>query len=87
MELHFYKESHEELVNNYGLLVRKYNKKGLDSAMDIINVINILVAADSLADIPNAYRPHPPKGGYKGYFAVDVDNIHRVIFKPVNNGF
>ncbi|MBU6370754.1 MAG: killer suppression protein HigA [Patescibacteria group bacterium] len=44
--------------------------------------MDALIAADSLADLPPSFRPHPLKGEYKGCFAADVTNTHRVIFQP-----
>jgi mRNA-degrading endonuclease YafQ of YafQ-DinJ toxin-antitoxin module len=67
---------------NYAALCKKYNKKGVDHAEDIMAAINVLVAADSLFDIPHSFRPHPLKGYYKGCFAIDVDDTYRVIIRP-----
>ena len=77
---------HEALINDFDALCKKYNKKGIDCATDILDTINVLQAADTLFDVPRSYRPHPLKGEYKGCFAVDVTNTHRTIFKPNHNG-
>lgn len=82
MKIDFDNPGHENLANNYDALCRKYNKKGIDCALDILDTLNVLDAADTLFDVPRSYRPHPLKGKYKGYFAVDVTKTHRVIFKP-----
>ncbi|PKN52849.1 MAG: hypothetical protein CVU55_06410 [Deltaproteobacteria bacterium HGW-Deltaproteobacteria-13] len=86
MNLDFDNLKHETLLNNYEALCRKFNKKGFDFAKDIIATIDILIAADTLFDVPRSFRPHPLKGKYKGYFAVDVTDKHRVIFRPNHDG-
>lgn len=82
MKIDFNNPKHEILVNDYDALCKKYNKKGIDYATDILDTINVLISADTLFDVPHSYRPHPLKGEYKGCFAVDVDNKYRIIFKP-----
>jgi mRNA-degrading endonuclease YafQ of YafQ-DinJ toxin-antitoxin module len=82
MKIEFDNPKHESLVNNESALARKYNKKGVIVSDDILATINVLKAAPTLFDIPRSYRPHPLKGVYKGCFAVDVTNTHRVIFRP-----
>ncbi|MFA6897147.1 MAG: hypothetical protein WCQ96_02600 [Patescibacteria group bacterium] len=82
MEIEFKNPKHEAQVNDYETLCKKYNKKGIDCATDILDTIGVLYAADTLFDVPRSYRPHPLQGGYKGCFSVDVTNIYRVIFKP-----
>jgi len=87
MEIEFESEKHEKLVNDHEALSKRYNKKkGVDSASDILATLNVLKAANTLADVPPSYRPHPLKGEYKGAFAVDVDKVNRVIFKPNHAG-
>lgn len=86
MKLAFDNPKHEALVNNYEALARRYNSKCDDFATDIIATIDVLRAAECLAEVPRAYRPHPLKGEYKGGFAVDVTKKHRIIFKPTHNG-
>ncbi len=86
MRIVFDNPKHEALVNDYNALCKRYNKKGIDYATDILNTLNILISADALSDVPHSYRPHPLKGEYKGCFAVDVDNKYRIIFKPNHDG-
>ncbi|MCX6168649.1 MAG: hypothetical protein NTX65_04895 [Ignavibacteriales bacterium] len=87
MNIEFYNLKHERLVNDYESLKKRYNKvKGVDSASDIIATLDVLFAAPTLADVPTGFRPHPLKGTYKGYFAVDVDKVIRVIFRPNHEG-
>ncbi|MFA6365181.1 MAG: hypothetical protein WCW78_02155 [Candidatus Paceibacterota bacterium] len=86
MKIDFDNPKHEVLVNSYEILCKKFNKSGVDNAVDILDTINVLSSADTLFDVPHSYRPHPLKGEYKGCFAVDVNSIHRVIFKPNHNG-
>ncbi|MHB8871889.1 MAG: killer suppression protein HigA [Candidatus Doudnabacteria bacterium] len=87
MNIDFDNPKHERLVNDYEALSKRYNKKkGVDSASDILTTLDVLKAAITLADIPPSYRPHPLKGSYKGHFAVDVDKVHRVIFRPNHDG-
>lgn len=83
MIIAFDNPKHEKLVNDFTALSKRYNKiKGVDSASAIIITLDVLSAASTLADIPYSFRPHPLKGEYKGHFAVDVDKINRVIFRP-----
>jgi mRNA-degrading endonuclease YafQ of YafQ-DinJ toxin-antitoxin module len=86
MNIDFDNPKHQTLVNNYDALCRKYDKRGQIVALEIIAVIDVLRAADTLFDVPRGYRPHPLKGEYKGGFAVDVTNTHRVIFRPDHEG-
>jgi mRNA-degrading endonuclease YafQ of YafQ-DinJ toxin-antitoxin module len=87
MNIEFDNPKHEAFVNDFDALKKKFNKtKGVDSASAIIATINVLQAADTLADVPPSFRPHPLKAEYKGAFAVDVDDKHRVIFKPNHGG-
>lgn len=86
MRIEFDNPRHETLVSDYGILSKKYNRKGEDWATEIIATIDVLRAAGTLFEIPNGYRPHPLKGEYKGCFAVDVTNKHRVIFRPAHKG-
>jgi mRNA-degrading endonuclease YafQ of YafQ-DinJ toxin-antitoxin module len=86
MNIDFDNPKHEALANNYDALRKKYDKKGQAVAAEIIGVIDVLLAADTLFDVPRGYRPHPLKAEYKGCFAVDVTNTHRVIFRPDHDG-
>lgn len=80
MRIEFDIPKHEILINNVDLLSKKF--KSSQTADDILATIAVLRAADSLFDVPRAYRPHPLQGEYKGLFAVDVDRKNRMIFKP-----
>lgn len=82
MKIRFDDPKHERLANDFDALSRRYDKKGQKNACEIIATIDVLRAAISLFDVPPSFRPHPLKAEYKGCFAVDVTNIHRVIFKP-----
>jgi len=87
MNIVFDNPKHEKLVNDHEALSKRYNKKkGIDSASDILATLNVLQAADTLAEVPPSYRPHPLKASYKGSFVVDVDKIHRIVFKPNHAG-
>jgi mRNA-degrading endonuclease YafQ of YafQ-DinJ toxin-antitoxin module len=87
MNIDFDNPKHEKLVNDFELLSKRYNKtKGVDSASAIIMTLDVLKAAVTLADVPPSYRPHPLQGSYKGHFAVNVDKVHRMIFKPNHDG-
>ena len=86
MEIDFDNPRHEALVNDFDALCKIYNKKGQNCAEDIINTINVLNAADSLFDVPHSYHPHPLQGSYKVFFAVNVTDKHRIIFKPNHDG-
>ncbi len=87
MKIDFDSPTHERLANDIAALSKRYNKtKGVDSATAIVLALNVLKAADSLADVPASYRPHPLKGKYKGCFAADVDKVHRIMFRPNHHG-
>lgn len=83
MEIKFEIEKHERLVNDYQALCKRFNKiKGINTADKILLTLNALSAADSLADVPPGFRPHPLTAQHKGCFAVDVDKKFRIVFKP-----
>ena len=82
MVIGFINNKHEKLVNNFDLLVKKYNKRNENIAEEILISLNILKAAPTLVEIPPYVRPHPLKGEYKGCFAIDVTKKYRIIFKP-----
>ena len=82
MKIRFDDPKHEKLANDYEALSKRYNKRGQRDADEIIATIDVLRAAMSLFEVPPGFRPHPLKADYKGCFAVDVTNTHRVIFKP-----
>ena len=86
MRIAFDNPRHEALVNDVDALARRFNRKGVDNATEILATLEVLRAADSLADVPRGYRPHPLKVEYKGAFAVDVTRKERIIFKPAPNG-
>lgn len=86
MDIEFDNPRHEALVNDYPSLCRKYNKKGVRPADDILATIDSLKAAPSLADLPRSLRPHTLQGVYRGHFAADVTKKERVIFKPNHDG-
>lgn len=86
MKIVFDNPKHEALVNDFEALSRRFNSKSDDNATEILITLNVLEAADTLADIPPKYHPHPLKAEYKGGFAVDVTKKERVIFKPIPNG-
>ena len=53
MIISFDNPKHEKFVNDFSALSKRYNKtKGVDSASDIIITLDVLAAADTLADIP-----------------------------------
>lgn len=86
MKLDFDNPKHETLVNNYEALCKKFNKKGIDNATDILITMDALKAADTLFEVPNSFHPHPLTAEYKGYFGVNVTEKHRVIFRPNHDG-
>jgi mRNA-degrading endonuclease YafQ of YafQ-DinJ toxin-antitoxin module len=86
MIISFDNPKHEDLVNHYEALCKKYNRKGQGLADDILAAVDTLFAADTLFDVPRSYRPHPLQGSYKNYFAVDVTKKHRMIFRPDHDG-
>jgi len=86
MKVDFDNPKHEALVNKYDALCKRYNKKGINCAMDILDTINVLHVAGTLFDVPHTYHPHPLHGEYKGCFAVNVDSKNRVIFRPNHTG-
>jgi mRNA-degrading endonuclease YafQ of YafQ-DinJ toxin-antitoxin module len=82
MKIRFDDRKHEILANDFELLSKRYDKKSRKNADEIIATLDALRAAVSLFDVPPSYRPHPLKAKYKGCFAVDVTNTHRVILRP-----
>ena len=86
MDISFDKPRHERLSNDINALSKKFDRRYAGASVDIIATLDVLAAANSLADIPHSYRPHPLKASLKGHFAVDVTNKHRVIFRPDHKG-
>jgi len=86
MDLEFENPRHEKQVNNFNALVKKYDKKGQVNAINIQIALDVLFAADTLADVPSSFRPHPMRGGGKGLFTIDVDSTHRVVFRSRMSG-
>ena len=86
MIITFQKPKHEQLANNNDLLCKNYNKKGVGYAEDIRIVLDVLCAAETLYDVPPAFRPHPLQGNNKGCFAVNIDKKHRLVFEPDHAG-
>lgn len=82
MVISFENPKYEALLADEDALSRRFDKKGQDNAEEIRATIAVLRAANTLFDIPPAYRPHPLQGKYKGCFAVDVTKTHRIIFFP-----
>lgn len=86
MKIEFINPKHEALVADHGALSRKFDRHGHKNADCILVALAVLQAAECLADIPHAYRPHPLKAGRKGEFAIDVTAKERMIFKPNHAG-
>lgn len=83
MKIDFATAKLEAIANDYAKLSKLCKKQRAHcTADDILDVLNDLQAADSMADIPPALRPHPLQGSLKGKFAVDVSKTHRIIFRP-----
>lgn len=86
MEISFENPKHEALVSQPEKLSRRFDGKGQHHSVDILATLAALHAAESLYVLPHAYRPHPLGGNYKGCFAVDVTDTHRIIFRPNHVG-
>lgn len=87
MNIEFEKVKHEALANKHEALSRKYDKAGVSNATEILDTLNALQSAETLADVPRLpYHPHPLHGVYKGCFAVWVTKKYRVIFRPNHKG-
>ena len=86
MRIEFDNPNHEGLVNDHDALSKKFDRRGQKVSIDILATLNVLRDAPALSDVPRAYRPHPLKAEYKGFFSVDVDAKGRVIFKPNHAG-
>lgn len=58
---------------------------GADLIRKVENILSVLDAADSprALDVPG-FRPHPLKGGRKGFWAVTVRANWRIIFRFEN---
>ena len=86
MRIEFDNPKHEGLVNDHVALSKKFDRRGKKVSVDILATLNVLRDAPSLAEVPRAFRPHPLKAEWKGFFAADVDDKGRVIFKPKHAG-
>lgn len=75
------------MVNDFDALSKKFDRRGQRSnADDILAALDVLRAAETLAEVPRSFRPHPLKADYKGFFAIDVTKTHRIVFKPDHDG-
>jgi proteic killer suppression protein len=83
MNIRFATDKLEKTANDFAMLDKLCCKqKAHCTADDILERLNVLDAALSMADIPSTLRPHPLQGSLKGSFAVNVSNTHRIIFRP-----
>lgn len=83
MNIRFATNKLEEIANSYAKLDKLcYKQKAHCTADDVLEQLDILYAAESMADIPPTLRPHPLQGSLKGKFAVNVSKTHRIIFRP-----
>lgn len=87
MKISFATPKLEQTANNYDKLAKLVSKqKAHCTADDVLEQLNVLAAADSMAEIPPTLHPHPLKGKLKGRFAVDVSKTHRIIFRSDHEG-
>jgi hypothetical protein len=86
VKINFANPKHEELVNDFGALSRKFDEGQQKVADEILATLEVLRSADSLADIPRTYRPHPLDEEDKGLLAVSITRTHSTIFKPNSEG-
>jgi len=65
-------------------LVKKF---GIDVAKKLPQRIQQLKAFESLADVPSTlpFRRHKLQGDRKGLFAVNINEVYRIIFRSVMN--
>mgnify|MGYP001495091158 CR=1 FL=1 len=83
MNIEFATAKLESTANDFAKLEKLCRKqKAHCTADDILERLNVLASADSMADVPPSIRPHPLHGNLKGKFAVDVSKTHRIIFRP-----
>lgn len=86
MQIDFDNPKHEDLVDDFGALSKKFDRGGQKNADDILTALEVLRSAEALSDVPRSYRPHPLKAEYKGFFVIDVTKTRRIIFKPNHDG-
>lgn len=83
MNIRFATDKLEQIANDSAKLDKLCRKQNAHcTADDILEQLNILYAAESMADIPPTLRPHPLKGNLKDRFAINVSKTHRIIFRP-----
>jgi mRNA-degrading endonuclease YafQ of YafQ-DinJ toxin-antitoxin module len=83
MNIRFATDKLEQIANDSVKLDKLCRKqKAHCTADDILEQLNILDVALSIADIPATLRPHPLQGSLKGSFAINVSPAHRIIFRP-----
>lgn len=82
MTVTFDNPKHEELANNYYKLAKWCGKKTSATADEVLSILNYLVAAPTMFDLPRVLHPHPLAGERKGCFAVWVTKKERLILRP-----
>jgi len=84
VKIDFEKQNHEELANN-SVKRDKWaaKKKPPVTGDEILQAVNALEAAPTLADMPSRpWHPHPLFGNYKGHFAIWINKQWRTVFRP-----
>lgn len=84
MEVLFKTAKLQKMSNSEELLKREY---GAENGRLIMHRLSVLLAANSLADVPSERpdRCHQLKGRKKGQFAVDLKHPYRLVFEPADD--
>ncbi len=80
MEVHFKNKKLQELCQTTRLMRKKW---GNELAQKLMTRLADLEAVSNVSEL-TAGRPHPLDYDRKGQFAVDLNNMIRLIFEPAN---
>lgn len=82
MEISFKNKGLKDLCEQASLAQRKL---GTNMARKLHARLADLIAAPSMADLPQAGRPHLLKGDRAGEFALDLVHPQRLVFEPAHS--
>ena len=82
MEISFREKKLRKICEDKQMLQKRFG----ECAVKISQRLGEFLSAESLHDIKMLPGPrlHPLQGNYSGYFALDVKQPYRIIFKPLN---
>ena len=75
----------EKLCQTFKLGSRKWGSQVMKKVVQRLNELQAVQNLEDLQNLSSGARPHPLKGRYAEFFAVDLHSGKRMIFKSTNN--